>query len=245
MSGNLIEDVLGEETDGECLRRVALALDTSTLRLLVDLGIGLVAIVDDPLSKAVLFTTRSIAACFVISIGASVTDDEVVVDASGETFHPCLNGFLARIGRPFIGVRSGHRSIGVHLPRSLCDLPRQLIIRPTFTLGIAILNISSLSRIGTWRILQPFHLLRLGRILDDEGDELVSHIDRSSFAAGLAISQDFFVLGEDEIGFWVLTGRAQDEFVDEGDQEFSKARSVVSAVDDVAIGFFIEDGLGA
>jgi hypothetical protein len=71
----------------------------------------------------------------------------------------------------------------------------------------------------------------------------VTHVNLGTFAARFAIPDQVFVLDDDQIGLWVLTGAAKDKFDDEGVKKFPEFISVVSAVYDITIRFFVEGGL--
>ena len=73
----------------------------------------------------------------------------------------------------------------------------------------------------------------------------MTHVDASTFAAGLAVPDDFFLFGDDQIGFGVLAGPAENEFVDKAVQKLTELGSIVSAIYNVTIVLLIEGGLRA
>jgi hypothetical protein len=71
----------------------------------------------------------------------------------------------------------------------------------------------------------------------------VTHIDICALSAGLAVPDKVLALGDDQIGLRVLARTAEDEFDDETVEKVSEFGSVMGAVYDIAIGFFVEGGL--
>lgn len=74
------------------------------------------------------------------------------------------------------------------------------------------------------------------------------HVNPGPLSAGLAIPDDILSpanFEDDKLSLGILARTAENEFVDEDIEEFTKAIGVMSTVDDVAVVLFVKRSLGA
>lgn len=213
--------------------------DAQLVCLLVNLHRSSVTVILDPVPKLAVGTIGVIIA---------------VVVTESQIGHSVLRGLGTRtdrlgrsIDRPILLGKSG---ISVELCRLALDALHQLVI--TLPLSIIIdngpgsLSVSAVVSGRTVRAVLLRLLLRvLGRVLENERRQLVTHVDVGALAARLAVPDDRLVLHDEQVGLRVLAGLAQDEFVDEDVQEFAELGGVVRSVDDVPLVLLVERRLRA
>lgn len=73
----------------------------------------------------------------------------------------------------------------------------------------------------------------------------MTHVNVGTLSTSFAITNDEFVLGDDQLCFGVLARSAEDELVDETVEEIAESGSFVSAVDDVTFRVVVEGRLGS
>lgn len=183
---------------------------------------------------------HSVRAVDVLALAViAISEGKPVLHIGAEGFDSRLDSLGRGIGIPldFVTVR-GHEFCG------LCpDALGELVVGARL-IGIVLATISRRASIcggcvggGTL----GFHLL--GRIFENVGGKLVSHVDVRPLAARLAGTDDIFALCDREFCFGVLAGATEDKFVDEDIEQFAEPRRVVSSIDDVTLVLLVENGL--